>query len=78
MRITSKFVVGTVSCGVAFTSLYFSQWFGGSTGIVSSWWLVLFYLFQSVGELFVSALGVSMVAQLVPDKFVGLLWDSGS
>jgi POT family proton-dependent oligopeptide transporter len=41
--------------------------------MVSSWWLVISYLFQSLGELLVSALGVAMVAELVPPSIAGFV-----
>ena len=41
--------------------------------MVSSWWLVASYFFQSTGELFVSALGVAMVAELVPTHITGFV-----
>ena len=40
---------------------------------MSSWWLVASYLFQSLGELLVSALGVAMVAELVPPQIAGFV-----
>ena len=42
-------------------------------GMVSSWWLVSSYLFQATGELLVSALGVAMVAELVPQQISGFV-----
>ena len=42
-------------------------------GIVSSWWLVAGYAAQSLGELLISALGFSMVAQLVPERSRGIV-----
>ena len=41
--------------------------------MVSSWWLVASYLLQSLGELFVSALGVAMIAELVPAQMTGFV-----
>jgi POT family proton-dependent oligopeptide transporter len=41
--------------------------------MVSSWWLVVSYLFQALGELLVSALGVAMVAELVSPKIMGFV-----
>ena len=50
-------------CAIAFLILYIPQ-FTITTGIVSGWWLVASYFFQSTGELLISALGLSMVAEL--------------
>lgn len=68
-----KFALGMTMCGISFTMLYFTRYFCDSMGMVSSWWLVASYLFQSVGELLVSALGVAMVAELVPAHISGFV-----
>ncbi|KTC76890.1 oligopeptide:H+ symporter [Legionella brunensis] len=68
-----KFAVGMFSCGISFALLYFARYFHNDLGVVSSWWLVASYFFQSTGELLVSALGVAMVAELVPAKIAGFV-----
>ncbi|CAM2753202.1 oligopeptide:H+ symporter [Legionella worsleiensis] len=68
-----KFALGMTMCAVAFMMLYFSRFFCTDNGMVSSGWLVFSYLFQSLGELLVSALGVAMVAELVPTQIVGFV-----
>lgn len=68
-----KFAMGMTMCGVSFLILYFARYFYTGNGIVSSWWLIGSYLFQSLGELLVSALGVAMVAQLVPGRVSGFV-----
>ncbi len=60
-------------CGISFMVLYASVFFANTHHQVSSWWLVLSYFFQSVGELLVSALGVAMVAELVPQAISGFI-----
>ncbi len=68
-----KFALGMTLCGISFICLYFTKYFADQTFHVSSWWLVLSYFFQSFGELFVSALGVAMVAELVPQAISGFI-----
>lgn len=68
-----KFALGMSLSGISFVLLYFSRFFYVDNGIVSSWWLVASYLFQSAGELLVSALGVAMVAELAPPKVTGFV-----
>ena len=68
-----KFAIGMMLCGISFIILYFPQFFANAEYKVSSWWLVLSYLFQSTGELLVSALGVAMVAELVPRAISGFI-----
>lgn len=71
--ITYKFAMGMTLSGISFLLLYFARFYASDTGMVSAWWLVSSYLFQSVGELLVSALGIAMVAELVPAQIVGFV-----
>lgn len=68
-----KFALGMTLCGLSFGLLYFARFMHDDAGMVASWWLVASYLLQSVGELMVSALGVAMVAELVPAKITGFV-----
>jgi len=68
-----KFALGMTCCGISFGLLYFARFFGDANGQISSWWLVVSYFFQSTGELLVAALGVAMVAELVPHAIVGFV-----
>ncbi|KTD42601.1 oligopeptide:H+ symporter [Legionella parisiensis] len=68
-----KFSLGMTMCGVSFLMLFFARYFYTDQGMVSSWWLIISYLFQSLGELLVSALGVAMVAELVPTQIAGFV-----
>lgn len=68
-----KFAAGMLCCGVSFSLLYFARYIHDANGMVSSWWLVASYFFQSTGELLVSALGVAMIAQLVPKHITGFV-----
>lgn len=52
--------------------------FANEQGIVSVNWLILSYGLQSIGELMISGLGLAMVAQLVPQRLMGLSWGLGS
>lgn len=68
-----KFALGMTLSGLSFSSLFFARYFYTGEGMVSSWWLINSYLLQSLGELLVSALGVAMVAELVPVGIVGFV-----
>ncbi|KTD64747.1 oligopeptide:H+ symporter [Legionella spiritensis] len=68
-----KFAVGMICCGLSFSLLFFARFTPDEAGMVSSWWLVASYFFQSTGELMVSALGVAMVAELVPRQIAGFV-----
>lgn len=68
-----KFAAGMFCCGLGFCLLYFARFLPNEEGMVSSWWLITSYFFQSTGELLVSALGVAMVAELVPREISGFV-----
>lgn len=61
----SKFCIGMSLASIAFLLLAVPS-FISTTGLASPWWLVASYYFQSVGELYISALGLAMVAELCP------------
>lgn len=68
-----KFTLGMLSCSIGFIILFMTRYFADEHAVVSSWWLVASYFFQALGELFVSALGVAMVAELVSPKIMGFV-----
>lgn len=68
-----KFALGMICCSISFIVLYFSRFVHDEQGMVSEWWLIVSYFFQSTGELLVSALGVAMVAELVPARITGFV-----
>lgn len=70
--IASKYAAGLYLLAIAFF-LYAASSLTAHAGIVSSWWLVAGYAAQSLGELLISALGFSMVSQLVPEHSRGII-----
>ncbi|OWY39843.1 dipeptide/tripeptide permease A [Xenophilus sp. AP218F] len=68
-----KFAIGMVLCAGAFLVLPLGAKYANAQGMVSSNWLVLSYLLQSIGELLISGLGLAMVAQLVPQRLMGFI-----
>ncbi len=73
LSMPAKFAVGMALCAVSFLVLGVSEKFANAQGIVSAWWLVASYLFQSLGELLISGLGLSMISKLVPQRLIGFL-----
>ena len=71
-----KFAIGMVLCALAFLVLPLGAKSASDAGIVSVWWLVTSYGFQSIGELMISGLGLAMVAQLVPQRLMGFIMGS--
>lgn len=77
----AKFALGTILAGSGFLILPLGGMFANVQGIVSSNWLVLSYLLQGIGELLISALGLSLVARYIPQRLMGFtmgLWFLGT
>ena len=47
---------------------------GAETASVSLWWLVLAFLFHTLGELCLSPVGLSYVSKLAPARLVGVMF----
>ncbi len=73
LKMPTKFMIGMFLCAAGFLILWSSRYFANNQGIVSSFWIITSYFFQSTGELLVSGLGLAMVAQLVPERLTGFL-----
>ncbi len=72
-----KFGIGLILLGLGFgalaiASLGIAQ--GATTAQVSMWWLIVAFFFHTLGELFVSPVGLSYVSKLAPAKLVGLMF----
>ncbi len=70
----AKFAWGLFFAGLGFVVMIFAANIvikGGGNVRVSSWWLVLSYLFQTIGELSLSPVGLSSMTKLAPFKFKG-------
>jgi proton-dependent oligopeptide transporter, POT family len=69
----AKFALGLFFVGFGFLPValasYLSESSGG--GLVSPLWLVLLYLFHTIGELCLSPVGLSTVTKLAPERLVG-------
>jgi POT family proton-dependent oligopeptide transporter len=67
-----KFALGLAAIGVAFCILTGASALTGS-GKISPLWLAGVYLFDVIGELCLSPVGLSTVTRLSPARFVGLM-----
>ncbi|MBL0937309.1 MAG: peptide MFS transporter [Gemmatimonadaceae bacterium] len=70
----AKFAIGLALAGVGFLLMVFaanSVVASGGTVLVSPWWLIASYFFQTAGELFVSPVGLSSMTKLSPRRYVG-------
>lgn len=68
-----KFTLGILFLGLGFLFLPIGAHYFPNQGTVSAWWLVISYFLQTIGELLLSPVGLSMITQLVPKKLVGLM-----
>jgi len=70
-----KFGLGLILLGVGFGFLsYGSSFITGNAVKVSMAWLILAYLFHTLGELCLSPVGLSYVSKLVPAKWIGMMF----
>jgi POT family proton-dependent oligopeptide transporter len=70
----AKFAWGLLFAGIGFLVMLQAADIvinGGGNVRVSPWWLVLSYLFQTIGELSLSPVGLSSMTKLAPIKFKG-------
>ncbi|WP_299728346.1 oligopeptide:H+ symporter [uncultured Endozoicomonas sp.] len=73
LSMPGKFALGMLCTSLSFLILPIAAKFADDLGVVSSSWLVLSYLFQAMGELLISGLGLAMIAQLVPSRLHGFI-----
>jgi POT family proton-dependent oligopeptide transporter len=71
--ITMKFACGLLVATLGSFALSVAVYFPNAAGLVSGWWLVLFYFFFTLGEMLVSALGVAMVTHIAPKRMYGVM-----
>ncbi len=72
ISIINKFTLGMILCSISFIILPIGIYLDtDNKGLISPIWLILSYAFQSIGELMISGLGLSMITQLVPKKLIG-------
>ncbi len=72
-----KFAIGLILLGLGFAILAYGSISipqGAKIASVSMIWLILAYLFHTMGELCVSPVGLSYVSKLAPIKLVGLMF----
>ncbi|WKE65844.1 oligopeptide:H+ symporter [Gallaecimonas kandeliae] len=72
LSLAGKYAWGFILLAVGFF-LYAVSGNFATAGLVSPWWMVSGYFFQSVGELLISGLGLGMVARYVAPNLRGLM-----
>ncbi|KXX67338.1 peptide MFS transporter [Flammeovirga sp. SJP92] len=73
-RTPVKFALSLVFLGVGFGIMALANdTYTESNMLISPLWLVMVYLFHTVGELFMSPIGLSMITKLSPAKIVSVM-----
>jgi len=70
----AKFALGLALAGAGFLLMVSAAnqvVASGGTALVSPWWLIASYFFQTCGELFLSPVGLSSMTKLAPRRYVG-------
>ena len=68
-----KFGIGQILMGLGFIVLSIGIYYHTQSDLVLVGWLVLSYLLQTLGELFVGPIGFAMVGDMVPATKVGVM-----
>lgn len=68
-----KFALGISSMAIGLLLLALCIKVFNHHGYTSAWFMVLSYLFQTIGELVLSPIGLSMISALAPKKYVGMM-----
>ena len=74
---TFKNAFGMILLGIGFGALAFGSSTipqGAHVASVSMIWLILAYFFHTMGELFISPVGLSYVSKLVPGRMIGIMF----
>jgi hypothetical protein len=66
-------VLGLILTGIGFLAMIGAVYDQAAHGKASMWWLVLAYLFHTMGELCISPVGLSMVTKLAPLRLASLM-----
>jgi POT family proton-dependent oligopeptide transporter len=68
-----KFTLGIFSMGLAFIVLWLSTYFLDAHQLVNPLWIVISYFLITVGEMFLSPIGLSAVTMLSPAHLTGMM-----
>jgi POT family proton-dependent oligopeptide transporter len=71
--IATQFSIALLLIGIALAILPLGIHYSNSQGYTSFNWVLMSYILQSSGELFLSPIGYAMVGQLIPVRLQGLL-----
>jgi POT family proton-dependent oligopeptide transporter len=69
----SKFILGIFFAGLGFLILAASTLFPDAAGLIHPLWIFSAYLIITIGELFLSPIGLSAVTLLAPPHLIGMM-----
>ncbi|HCC85638.1 MAG TPA: MFS transporter, partial [Porphyromonadaceae bacterium] len=72
-NIPAKFGYGIILLGIGYLITRFGLYNHNEAYLVPLWIIIAIYFFHTVGELFISPIGLSMVTKLAPEKLSGTL-----
>lgn len=72
-NIPAKFGFGIILLGIGYLITYFGNFIHNDAFLVPLWIIIGIYFFHTVGELFISPIGLSMVTKLAPERMSGTL-----
>ena len=70
---STRFALGFILLGIGFYAFIIGAKLSDAEGMVGMGWFALGYLFISIGEMFLSPVGLAMVSKLSPPKIVGMV-----
>ncbi|AJR06303.1 MFS transporter [Photobacterium gaetbulicola] len=74
LSMPGKFALGMLVCAAAFGLAGFSQYFGDENGMLNPFWIAAPHFLFAIGELLISALGLSAIAKLFPSRIRGFIY----
>ncbi|MBV9575809.1 MAG: peptide MFS transporter [Gammaproteobacteria bacterium] len=69
----TKFFLGVLFAGIGFLVLSMSTLFASSAGFINPLWIFFAYFLLTIGELFLSPIGLSAVTMLAPPQLMGMM-----
>ena len=71
--IPCQFSISLFLIGIGFAILPIGIHFANEQGMSAFLWIIISYIFQSLGEILISPIGYAMIGQLIPSKLQGLM-----
>lgn len=73
ITIPMQFSIALILIGIGFAILPIGIYFSNAEGLIDFNWIMWSFIFQSLGELFISPIGYAMVGQFAPKHLQGIM-----